>query len=91
MAGDNPITRGSSIFWELDMNLSRKCIESLIDLVEIKLSSIEVSDREDVKAIAVLERCRRELMAIAAATDGAKVVSFPALGRASGKTEMGAL
>ena len=73
------------------MNLSRKCIETLIDLVEIKLSSIEVCDREDAKVLGVLERCRRELMAHAAPTEGSKVVSFPAVGRASGKTEANAL
>lgn len=73
------------------MNLSRKCIETLIDLVEIKLGSIEVCDNEDARVLAVLERCRRELMALAAETGGSKVVSFPAAGRASGKSGMNAL
>ncbi len=73
------------------MNLSRKCIETLIDLVEIKLSSIEVCDREDARVLAVLERCRHELMATAAQTIGSKVVSFPAVGRPPNKADMGAL
>ena len=73
------------------MSLSRKCIETLIDLVEIKLGSIEVCDREDAKVLAVLERCRHELTALAAQSNGAKVVSFPAVGRAAGKTEANAL
>ncbi len=43
------------------MSLSKRVVETLIDLVEIKLSCVEVYDREDKREIASLERCRQEL------------------------------
>ncbi len=43
------------------MSLSKRVVETLIDLVEIKLSCVEVYDREDKREIAELERCRQEL------------------------------
>ncbi len=46
------------------MSLSKHVIETLIDLVEIKLSCIEVYDREDKREVAALERCRQELRAL---------------------------
>ena len=42
--------------------ISRKTIETLIDLVEIRLSCVEVYDREDARELANLERCLEELM-----------------------------
>lgn len=44
--------------------LTRKSLELLIDLVEIKLGSMEVSDRDDQKILRDLEACRKELSAI---------------------------
>ena len=44
------------------MSLSKRVVETLIDLVEIKLSCVEVYDREDKREIAGLERCRQELL-----------------------------
>jgi hypothetical protein len=44
--------------------LSKKSIELLIDLVEIKLGSIEVFDRDDRRALRELEACLKELAAI---------------------------
>ncbi len=43
------------------MFLSKRVVETLIDLVEIKLSCVEVYDREDKREIVGLERCRQEL------------------------------
>ena len=43
------------------MAISNRTLETLIDLVEIKLSCMEVHDREDSREIANLERCRGEL------------------------------
>ena len=43
------------------MSLSKRVVETLIDLVEIKLSCVEVYDREDKREIAGLETCRQEL------------------------------
>lgn len=43
------------------MSLTRKSLELLIDLVEIKLGALEVTDRDDRKAQRELERCLNEL------------------------------
>jgi hypothetical protein len=44
--------------------LSQRSIETLLDLVEIKLSCLEVYDREDAREKAYLETSRRELMSM---------------------------
>ena len=66
------------------MSLSKPVIETLVDLVEIKLSCIEVYDREDSRELDSLELCRRELQTLIERVKGAKgakgedaVVSFP--------------
>lgn len=46
------------------MQLSRQSLENLIDLVEIKLSCIQVLDREDQRELEHLETCRDELLEI---------------------------
>ena len=46
------------------MSLSRRSIEMLLDLVEIKLSYMDISDREDARDLQLLERCREELRAL---------------------------
>lgn len=45
--------------------LSKQSVETLIDLVEIKLGMMEVMDREDRRAVKSLESCLDELAAIA--------------------------
>ena len=45
-------------------SLSQRSIETLIDLVEIKLSCLEVCDREDAREKSYLENSRRELSAM---------------------------
>ncbi len=59
------------------MGLSRRTLETLIDLVEIKLSYMEVYDQKDSRELANLERCLGELRNILSSTtqDGAMV--FP--------------
>jgi hypothetical protein len=49
---------------EATMSLSKRSIEMLLDLVEIKISYMDVSDREDARDLQVLERCRQELAAL---------------------------
>jgi hypothetical protein len=44
------------------MALSRRSIATLLDLVEIKLSCIEVVDREDHREFKALRACREELL-----------------------------
>jgi hypothetical protein len=46
------------------MNLSKRSIEMLLDLVEIKLSYMDISDREDARDVQVLERAKSELQSI---------------------------
>lgn len=46
------------------MSISKRSVETLLDLVEVKLSCMEVSDREDARELSALETCRRELLAI---------------------------
>ena len=46
------------------MSLSKRTLETLIDLVEIKLSCMEIFDREDAREQAALELARRELQSL---------------------------
>lgn len=46
------------------MSLSKRSVETLVDLIEIKLSTIQVFDREDAREVAILERALHELTAI---------------------------
>jgi hypothetical protein len=46
------------------MSLSKRSVEMLLDLIEIKLSYMDISDREDARDLQVLERCRDELRAL---------------------------
>jgi hypothetical protein len=46
------------------MKFSRRTIETLLDLVEIKLAQIEITDREDARERRALETARSELIAL---------------------------
>jgi len=48
------------------VTLSRPTVETLIDLVEIKLGCIEIYDRDDARELKALEACRDELLALRA-------------------------
>ena len=62
------------------MTISDRTLEALIDLVEIKLSCMEVCDREDVRELANLEYCLDELKSImSGARHGDAVVAFAGL------------
>ena len=43
------------------MNFSQTALETLIDLVEIKLARIEIADRDDAMEVASLRQCLIEL------------------------------
>jgi len=47
-------------------SLSQRSIETLLDLVEIKLSCLEVHDREDAREKSYLENARKELSSMTA-------------------------
>ncbi|MBI3707159.1 MAG: hypothetical protein HY246_05710 [Proteobacteria bacterium] len=44
--------------------LSRRSIQTLLDLVENKLTAMEVVDREDARVLSILEYAREELLAM---------------------------
>jgi len=46
------------------MSLSKKCVESLLDLVDNKLTSMQVFDRDDAREVLILECCKRELQVL---------------------------
>ena len=58
------------------MALSRRVVETLLDLVEIKLSCMEVHDREDSREALCLEACRNELKTLLGG-GSAPVANFP--------------
>lgn len=58
------------------MALSKRSIETLMDLVEIKLSCIQVIDRDDARELAALETARAELRCLAGDPQQADVVVF---------------
>lgn len=57
--------------------LTKRSVETLIDLVEIKLSCLPVFDRDDAKELAALEQARRELRDILPERMPSKIVQFP--------------
>jgi len=66
------------------MSLSKRSIEMLLDLVEIKISFMDISDREDARHLQMLERCRAELKAIDSG-ETAAMVNFSAPARRPGR------
>lgn len=72
------------------MNLSKQSIETLIDLVEIKISYMDVLDRDDAKELRGLERCRDELKAMSA-TVAADVVPFARAQRRAMRPQLAAV
>jgi hypothetical protein len=56
--------------------LSPRSVETLIDLVEIKLSCIEVFDRQDAREKACLEATLRELQDLVPRRRSGDVVPF---------------
>jgi hypothetical protein len=66
------------------VSISKRTVETLLDLVEVKLSYMQVSDRDDQREMSQLENCRRELrglMALSSATKarGASLAAAPSV------------
>ena len=57
------------------MSLSKRTVEMLLDLVENKISYMDIADREDARDLQALERCRAELRALDRHAAG-QVVAF---------------
>src|ERR1700685_2653983 len=64
------------------MNLSKRSVEMLLDLVEIKLSYMDISDREDARDLQVLERCKEELSSLERGVDNVASFARAAMRRA---------
>ena len=62
------------------MTLSKRSVDMLLDLVEIKISYMDVADREDARDLVVLERCREELRSLTGIV-GAVVADSASFGR----------
>ena len=69
------------------MSLSKRSVEMLLDLVEIKISYMDVADREDAHDLVVLERAREELRAI---TGGGALAQDDAFVRRVGRPRVAA-
>ena len=67
------------------MTLSKKSRETLIDLVENKLSTIEVWDRDDRREVHLLQQCLRELSRLSQPDETGAVVSFSPVKRRRGR------
>ncbi len=65
------------------MSITQRSLETLIDLVEIKLSCMEILDKNDAREVANLEQCLGELNVLAGrkAKGQQQVVNFSRCGR----------
>jgi hypothetical protein len=58
------------------MAMSKRCAETLLDLVEVKLSCIEIFDRDDKREVKLLETCRDELLAMTGRGGNADIIAL---------------
>jgi len=65
------------------MTLSRKSIDTLIDLVENKLGCMEVYDRDDSRELSRLQKCRHELVQLRTGVVPGRVIPLTADGVAN--------
>jgi hypothetical protein len=62
------------------MSLTKRSIDILLDLVEIKISYMDISDREDARDLQLLERCRAELSELKGTERGESAAVVPFAG-----------
>jgi hypothetical protein len=62
----------------------------LLDLVEIKISYMDVADREDARDLMVLERCREELRSLTGLGPASTAASAATLTRPTGRPRIAA-
>jgi hypothetical protein len=78
------VSRNTGIIRETQtMELSKKVVEALLDLIEIKLSCIQVLDRDDAREVKLLQQARGELCALAGIKPSGEVIPMHALTEAS--------
>ena len=44
------------------MTISRQSLEILLDLIEMKVSALQIQDRDDARELNRLRKCRQELL-----------------------------
>ncbi len=66
------------------MSFSPRSIETLIDLVEVRISSIEGIDRQDIRSINRLKKCLGELETYMGKKPDPVIVSFSGVGPTEG-------
>lgn len=58
------------------MLLAKQSVESLINLIEVKLNCLQIHDSEDSRIVKHLEQCRDELCELIRETPKGEIVSF---------------
>jgi hypothetical protein len=56
--------------WRMAVPFTRPTIATLLDLVEIRIRNIEITDREDLREAKLLHSCRDELLKMAGSCGG---------------------
>lgn len=46
------------------MNISHESLEIILDLIEIKVNSLQVHDKDDVRELNKLRKCKQELLSL---------------------------
>ena len=44
------------------MTISRESLEIILDLIEIKMSALQIHDKDDAREVNKLRKCRQELL-----------------------------
>lgn len=44
------------------MNISRESLEIILDLIEIKVNTLQIHDKDDARELNRLRKCRQELL-----------------------------
>lgn len=44
------------------MTISRESLEIILDLIEIKMSALQIHDKDDAREVTKLRKCRQELL-----------------------------
>lgn len=46
------------------MNISRESLEIMLDLIEIKVNTLQIHDKDDARELNKLRKCRQELLSL---------------------------
>jgi len=48
------------------MDISRESLEIILDLIEIKINTLQIHDKDDARELNKLRKCRQELLSLKA-------------------------